>query len=376
LVANGISYALTDYRPSFDATQATLGVSETDSPETDERVVYEFGFDEGEPLTGGDPDFYRKAVESGDASVTATGSEGETETITLTIERTSSYEAERGVTLTVTVRAEDYLPLSRLTEWWGPHPDGSGARHVFRRRITRYKLCEVLSAQDVPPEAFDLGLPADAPRQVERHLRWAEAVAMTDPAVWWVGERLGSLETTVEPWTSATQAVPKWRHGHPGPNDVESADLARPLASEATTEVVVHYRGPEGADLKISSMPEFDIAKATAPYSQGALNASEAVAPLTVGGRDAVILRGYQEWDESSIRGGLGRPPAATGADEGEFPPLPSPRRGPGGWGSGVIPFYFVVVDVPGGTVVVQGWRMREEDVVAAAAALEPVSER
>jgi hypothetical protein len=202
----------------------------------------------------------------------------------------------------------------------------------------------------VPFDAFELPVPDDIQRFVNRHMRIDEAASLRNPVVWWVGENRGSLEMAEEPRLTADTGE-NWSHGHPSPDDVESADLARPLVSQATTEAIVHYQGPDGADLKISSIPwvDLDDSKELAE-SETYWGLGDAIERLEIDGRAAVLQRGYVTWSPSEISGGRGTPDTT-----------------PTGAGTGQQTYFHLIVDMGDSTVIIQGWKMPESEVIAIA---------
>lgn len=308
-----------------------------------------------EPLLLGDPDFYRKAYESGEASVVVEAPSASidasqaSETVTLVLERVESWDDRNGVTLTATVRTTDWMPIETLAEWWADTPaDEYEGRHVTRRRFTHYEVAEVLAWNEIPAGTFELDIPPGIEHVVSRHLRWKEAAEMTDPRVYWLGgNRYESLECTTEPYIEAN----RWRHGHPSGGDIEIADLGRPLASPEATEVVVEYSGPGGPNIKVSSAP----APATNPglIERWSFDPSS-VETVSINGEDALLVRGHSMWTENSLSGGMGRAPSNVPA------------------GTQTIDYAYVVLDFRDAQVIVQGWMISEQELLTAAAQVVP----
>ncbi len=129
--------------------------------------------------------------------------------------------------------------------------------------------------------------------------------------------------------------------------------------SQATTEAVVHYEGPNGADLKISSIPRVDLddSKELAER-ESYVELGDAIERIEIDGRRAVLQRGYITWSPNEISSGPGTPDTT-----------------PTGVGTGQQTYFHLIIDMGESTAIIQGWKIPESDVIALASELTRIRE-
>lgn len=341
LVRDGVLYALQANDLGGKATRTVwFNMLEYDACDPAEE---ECGARECAPMDG-NPDYYREALESGSARLVERAGTGAEGTLTLAMRHTVP-DRESGTDTTVVVRTEDFLPVRATSEWWVMT---GGRREPQSSWEFSYEVAEVLAWDDVPPGVLELEEPPGVLHQTSRHLRIGEASAMNLPSVWWVGERFDEFELAEEPFLDAAHGGDGGgRHTsvNLGPDPIERADVSRPAASQASTEVVVHYEGPDGADLKVCSIPRADTSSELLRLSK---SRTDAVRWATVNLRSVPVVRAEHTWNGT-----------IDCADCS-----PSPQLEPRSFTATVV---YVLLDMPEATVIVQGWRMPEQEVLAVA---------
>jgi hypothetical protein len=255
------------------------------------------------------------------AQLLKTGSIDSSSTYTLRVVSSSYWQISKGVgtntTLTVTVRASDYLPIRVEGVQRGYETDSAGRKSETEGMTTWttvYTVMETLRADQVPSDAFRLKLPSGTVKRSNTPWPAEKIASAVDFPVTWLSARYKKMRFTGT--FRRTENMPdSTSHANPENATVE-ADQSRPTISPL--QVVAEY-SPSGKPaahdkkqttpgIKVISMPRTDPsgwerAFRTAQGNMFGDTSPAEIAWTTVKGRRALHLRHEWRWGNGTPKG-------------------------------------------------------------------------
>lgn len=292
------------------------------------------------PIWRGDLDVHRRMIAAHEATITGSVSASGSPAYRLLVP-TPLGGMTQGGTTTVDVRKSDYLPIrTTRTSWYMD----TGKRHDSPPRTVDYDVIEWLPRGQVPAGTFELAVPTGVSLEIDRTMTVTEAASFAPVRVWWLGasyEGLDLAQGTLRYRRRPVSKIRQWVGSFPTP--LEMADTGRPDLSDLSVEALYGTAGirhtRSSADvarsIKVVSLPRV-------PRERWSFLPGIAVSHVTVGGRDAAL--GTQTYTYGN-NGVVTR------------------------WQVG-----YLVVDMGGSTVVLQGVKVTPAELERAAAALKRAS--
>jgi len=259
----------------------------------------------------------------------------------------SSYSRET----TVHVSETTNLPVRTDVTRWYFAPDGN--RQLAERGSVVFEVSEALSREDVPERTFELEYPDTIPVITRLTLDLERARHAEGVAPLWLGTSYNDLELAEAiPYSSTTGVAPLLRFEHGPPHGLTAADASAELGDYVRPRldgpwITLEYGEMGGPNIRISSVP----ATSAAAWEEG-FRGQGAWTTLD-GGRAYSAIRTYQFVSNGFSMGSPDRLEHIDGATRAEY--------------------RFLVVGEGNSTVILQGYRVSEDELKEAARRLKPL---